>query len=571
MLVSSTVILALSALSVTALPTINNKRWARPTVDLGYASYQGIYNETTNIQSFKGIRYAAPPLGDLRWKAPQSPTSLTGLQDASEYGQTCIQGTVGGSADQPVAGLLAAATASFATSSEDCLFINVFMPPNTTVGQASLLPVGVYIHGGGYTLGSGNDYDPTPLFAQSEGNYVWVTMNYRLNTFGFLAGNEIAAGGALNAGLLDQQAALQWVQTNIAKFGGDPSHVTIWGESAGAGSVYQQIVANGGNTQPPLFQGAILASAFEPPNYLYNASKPQVRYLPFTHVPHTATDDSVSQPPSQMAYDHIVTAANCTSATDTLSCLRKADAKLLALAGWFDTAQQTKGDWYYLPVIDGTFIQERPEASLAQGKVNGDRIWAAHNFNEGLVGLGQNSSFTPQTIGNSSTAQRAWLSSLMPNLSNTSLTAIQDAYNAETFGSLQIATDLIYGEGIFGCQALWIAEAFPGNSYLAWLVVPGYNKHADDTTLAFAGKSNTLVGTPYEAISKSWIENHNSFITSYTLNADYAVSTFDAGSPQQVVVNTTSSLAPDIGYDAVPADFIARCNLWRSLAPVVPF
>jgi hypothetical protein len=225
MLVSSTVILALGALTVTALPTTNNKRWARPTVDLGYASYQGIYNETTNIQSFKGIRYAAPPLGDLRWKAPQPPTSLTGLQDASEYGQTCIQGTVGGSADQPVAGLLAAATASFATSSEDCLFINVFTPPNTTVGQASLLPVGVYIHGGGYTLGSGNDYDresaivvsgyhipagilltcvdpvATPLFAQSEGNYVWVTMNYRLNTFGFLAGNEVAAGGALNAGL----------------------------------------------------------------------------------------------------------------------------------------------------------------------------------------------------------------------------------------------------------------------------------------------------------------------------------------------------------------------------------
>ncbi|KAJ9096714.1 hypothetical protein QFC21_004984 [Naganishia friedmannii] len=538
MLVSSIVVLALSALgSTSALPTIHDKRWARPTVDLGYASYQGVYNETTGIQSFKGIRYAAPPLGDLRWQAPQKPTALTGLQDASAYGQTCIQGTVGGSSDQPIAGLLSAATASFATSSEDCLFINVFMPPNATVGQGSKLPVGVYIHGGGYTLGSGNNYDPTPLFAQSEGNYVWVTMNYRLNTFGFLAGNQIAAGGALNAGLLDQQAALQWVQKNIAKFGGDPSHVTIWGESAGAGSVYQHIVANGGATQPPLFQGAILASPFEPPNYLYNASKPQ------------------------MAYDHIVRAANCTFASDTLSCLRKADAKLLALAGWIDTAQQTKGDWHYLPVIDGTFIQERPEASLAQGKVNGDRIWAAHNYNEGLVGLGQNSSFTPQMIGDSSAAQRDWLSSLMPNLDNTSLTAIQDAYNAETFGSLQLATDFIYGEGIFGCQALWIAEAFPGNSYLAWLVVPGYNKHADDTTLAFSGKcTDTLVGTPYEAISKAWIENHNSFITSYTLNTDYAASTFDASSPQQVVVNTTTNLAPDIGYDAVPADFIARCK-----------
>lgn len=121
----------------------------------------------------------------------------------------------------------------------------------------------------------------------------------------------------------------------------DPSHLLLHSSTSTC-----QIVANGGNTQPPLFQGAILASPFEPPNYLYNASKPQVRYLSFTHVPHTATDGSVSQPSSQMAYDHLVTAANCTSATDTLSCLRKADAKLLALAGWFDTAQQTKG---YVP------------------------------------------------------------------------------------------------------------------------------------------------------------------------------------------------------------------------------
>lgn len=134
-----------------ALPA--TKRWAPPVVDLGYASYQGVYNETTNIQSFQGIRYAAPPIGDLRWRAPQPPSSMQGLQDASKYGSQCIQGTLGGS---PLDGLLERTAAALSISSEDCLFLNVYLPPNATVGQGSR-PVVVWIHGGGYTLGSGTN------------------------------------------------------------------------------------------------------------------------------------------------------------------------------------------------------------------------------------------------------------------------------------------------------------------------------------------------------------------------------------------------------------------------------
>lgn len=151
------VTLLLTATASTALPH-PAKRWARPVVDLGYASYQGIYNETTGIQTFKGMRYAAAPVGDLRWRAPQDPVSVSGLQDASNYGDQCLQGSVGAGGDAPVAGLLSAATSALPTSSEDCLFINVFVPPNATVGQGSL-PVGVYIHGGGYSLGSGDNSD----------------------------------------------------------------------------------------------------------------------------------------------------------------------------------------------------------------------------------------------------------------------------------------------------------------------------------------------------------------------------------------------------------------------------
>lgn len=148
MVLLSLATLSVLAASVTAFPA---KRWDRPVVDLGYATYQGVYNETTNIQYFKGMRYAAPPTDDLRWKAPQPPQALQGLQAASSFGPQCIQGTVGGT---PIQGLLSSKSAQLPGHSEDCLFINVYLPPNATVGGS--LPVAVYIHGGGYTMGSGD-------------------------------------------------------------------------------------------------------------------------------------------------------------------------------------------------------------------------------------------------------------------------------------------------------------------------------------------------------------------------------------------------------------------------------
>ncbi|XP_070551767.1 carboxylesterase 1D-like isoform X2 [Ptychodera flava] len=166
---------------------------------------------TVNI--FRGIPYAEPPVGELRFQPPQSKTPWEDVYNATEFRPTCIQ---------PVNNLLPESE----PQSEDCLFLNVYAPQT----QSGSLPVMVWIHGGGFLVGSGSLYDSLPLSA--IGNVIVVTINYRLGALGFfLTGDEHATG---NYGLLDQIAALEWVQDNIAAFGGDANTVTISGQSAGS-------------------------------------------------------------------------------------------------------------------------------------------------------------------------------------------------------------------------------------------------------------------------------------------------------------------------------------------------
>ena len=192
-----------------------------------------------DIAAFKGIPYAAPPAGDLRWRPPEPVNAWDGVRDATEPGPTCVpNGGPGVVAD------------------EDCLFLNVWAPLET----AAPLPVLFWIHGGGYTSGSGSTavYDGTRLAADGA---VVVTINYRLHAFGFLAHPALSAesphGASGNYGLLDMVAALEWVRDNIAAFGGDPGRVTIFGESAGAGAVMSvMLIPQAGG----LFHGAIAES-----------------------------------------------------------------------------------------------------------------------------------------------------------------------------------------------------------------------------------------------------------------------------------------------------------------------
>jgi len=190
---------------------------------------------------FRGLPYAAPPTGRLRWRASQPPAEWHGVRDATVFAPSCPQ----------LPGF------TIGPQDEDCLYLNVSTPRLNDHRHEKDLPVLVWIHGGGFTSGGGRDYDPTKLMAEG---IVVVTVNYRLGALGFLSHPALASspgGSSGNYGLMDQQAALRWVRFNIEQFGGDPDNVTIAGESAGGTAVLAHLVSR---SSRGLFRRAIVES-----------------------------------------------------------------------------------------------------------------------------------------------------------------------------------------------------------------------------------------------------------------------------------------------------------------------
>ncbi len=188
--------------------------------------------EPTGIRSFKGIPFAAPPVGELRWKEPQPAQNWTGVLKADHFGPRAMQTAIFGDMMFRSDGM-----------SENCLYLNIWAP---VPANKTLLPVLVYFYGGGFVAGDGSEprYDGESMAQQG---ILALTVNYRLGVFGFFSHPELTTesgrGGSGNYGLLDQAAALQWVQKNITAFGGDPKRVTIAGESAGSIAVSAQMVS----------------------------------------------------------------------------------------------------------------------------------------------------------------------------------------------------------------------------------------------------------------------------------------------------------------------------------------
>jgi carboxylesterase type B len=194
------------------------------------------------VDAFRGIPYAS----QSRWQPPAATAPWAKPLDATAFGPACIQ---------------AGGKSSPGKNEEDCLFLNVFAPSGALGNDGPLLPVMLWIHGGAYNHGSSNVYSGDVLVAQSNRSVIVVTINYRLNIFGFLGSAEVSAAtggaGSGNFGIMDQRAAMTWTSQHIAAFGGNGSDITIFGESAGANSVWNHL------TQPasfPLYTKAIMQS-----------------------------------------------------------------------------------------------------------------------------------------------------------------------------------------------------------------------------------------------------------------------------------------------------------------------
>ncbi|KAK4504449.1 hypothetical protein PRZ48_005365 [Zasmidium cellare] len=338
------------------LSLLPSSAFAAPSVTITNGTIIGY--SSGGIDSFKGIPFAQPPVGNLRLRPPQSINQTFGTFQATGSPRACpqffTQANTGVLPQDVLSTLLYSPLVQEITNAgEDCLTLNVQRPSN--VNASSKLPVLFWIFGGGFEIGSTSSYDGGSIIRKSisvKEPVIYVSVNYRLGGFGFLAGNELADEHSTNLGLRDQRLALQWVAENIAAFGGDPDKVTIFGESAGSISVFDHTVINGGDNTyrgKPLFRGAIMSSGCQLP----------------------ALDVRTQR--AQKAFNTVVKQANCDlpTASQRLTCLREVDYTTYlnaanSVPGLF-SYQSFVISYFPRPDPGDDFYSSSPETSLAAG------------------------------------------------------------------------------------------------------------------------------------------------------------------------------------------------------------
>ncbi len=344
-----------------------------PLVTIGDGPIQGHSDGT--VTAFLGIPYAQPPVGPLRWAPPQKPAKWSSVLDAATFGKRCAQ-----VADPTLQ--------TAASADEDCLYLNVWTPNPS----ASKLPVMVWFHGGGNVGGSASD--PVPF---ADGGYFYsgaplagngavvVTLNYRLGVFGFFAHPALAAEGSKlgNQGLWDQRFALQWVQENIAQFGGDPSNVTIFGESAGSLDVCMHVASP---QTPPLFERAISESG-GCTTYQPTLADDQPAILSLAAQLGCPGGAATVGAPADGGLedgalaDATTDASPADSGADPLACLRMVPVQTL-----LDAAQSDAGlGGPYAPVVDGDFFADQPRTLYQTGKIAKTPYILGSNADEGTL------------------------------------------------------------------------------------------------------------------------------------------------------------------------------------------
>ncbi|GLK48498.1 carboxylic ester hydrolase [Brevundimonas intermedia] len=302
--------------------------------------------EGAGVRAFLGVPFAQAPVGDLRWRAPQPVRPWEGVRDATRLGSDCTQ-AIGRQA-------ILGGGGGLVVGSENCLYLNIYAPAGTT---AQPRPVMVYIPGGAFTIGSGANYDPSKLAAE-QGRVV-VTLNYRLGALGWLAHPQFEPQGegfGGNFGLMDQQAALQWVHGNIAAFGGDPANVTLFAESAGAWSACYLMASPGSEG---LYQRVILQSSgcLEPSSLV------------------SAQDAAATGP-------LFAERLGC-SGSDQVSCLKALPAWRLSRAPSLRAGINGPGSWG--PVHTDATVPENPALAIHEGRFTRVPVIVGTNLDEGRL------------------------------------------------------------------------------------------------------------------------------------------------------------------------------------------
>ncbi|EJD48912.1 alpha/beta-hydrolase, partial [Auricularia subglabra TFB-10046 SS5] len=389
-----------------------------PIVDLGYAKVLGTTaHGDSPVAFFGGIPYARPPLEDLRFRAPQRlnetvvPESHRPLLNATDWGSPCIQ--------QP-ADLSAPSGESegeyYRLSFPYCLKLNIWAPAGTKAG--SRLPVAFYIYAGGLYAGTARGF-PLQDWVSGPTKIVGVNFGYRLNVLGFLSGPP---GVDANAGLLDQRAAMEWVQRHISKFGGDPEQITIIGESAGGASVVMHVVSHGG-TKPVPFKRAVAQS---------------IGYGP-TQTPEEA----------QAWFVNISTTAGCPSSGPTaLNCLRSAPLENIVRAiNGVPTGRPSA-------VVDGDFLPALPSRLLAEGRFARVEVVAGHCANDGRTFAGGR---PEDFVTNADIATRVF-GRWGTHVTNGTIQKALALYSPEKFESQYERAWTMAQEIIFGCMDWLLAD-----------------------------------------------------------------------------------------------------------------
>ncbi|OCH92512.1 carotenoid ester lipase precursor [Obba rivulosa] len=313
------------------LSSFASSRDATPTAYLDEGTFIGVTDGRTD--SFLGVPYAKPPVGALRFAVPQAHDQYSGSYEATAFGFSCPgSGTGAPNITDEFQALLDSVLMEQTAIDEDCLTLNVIVPAGTQSGAN--LPVAVVR---GFYYGGSSQFNGSTIVERSielGEPIVFVSINYRLSAYGFLASQEIKDAGVTNLGLRDQREALKWVQNYVHAFGGDPAKVIIWGESSGALSVCFQMITNGGNPEG-LFHGAFIESGAPLPLGNYTQG--------------------------QASYDALVNSANCTAASSTLECLRDLSFEALTQAISITSLQGLT------PLVDFDFLAGSPANLTAQG------------------------------------------------------------------------------------------------------------------------------------------------------------------------------------------------------------